>query len=177
MKRLSILVVIVMVLGVLLSACGGGAASDPAGVVKDMMQAVTNKQFDKVADFACAAQKDQIKNAFNPAGALGAAGIDVNKMLDAMTISFSNADITKVSESGDKATVQVKGTLSIKVDREKFKSFLADVMKAQGQTVSDDMLNTVLDQAASQFEKGQDINSQVDVVKENGKWLVCSTLQ
>ena len=177
MKRLSVLVAIVMVLGVLLSACGGGAASDPAGVVKDMMSAVTNKQFDKIADFACAAQKDQIKNSLDPASQVGAAGIDVNKMLDAMTISFSNADITKVSESGDKATVQVKGTLSIKVDREKFKSFLADVMKAQGQTVSDDMLNTVLDQAASQFEKGQDINSQVDVVKENGKWLVCSTLQ
>jgi hypothetical protein len=177
MKRLSVLVVAILVLSALLSACGGGAASDPAGVVKDMMQAVTNKQFDKIADFACAAQKDQIKNALDPASQLGATGIDVNKMLDAMTISFSNADISKVSESGDKATVQVKGKLAIKVDREKFKSFLADVMKAQGQTLSDDMLNTVLDQAASQFENGQDINSQVDMVRENGKWLVCSTLQ
>ncbi len=177
MKRLSVFVVALLVLSALLSACGGGAASDPTGVVKDMMQAVTNKQFDKIADFACAAQKDNIKNALDPASQMGAAGIDVNKMLDAMTISFSNAEYNKVSESGDKATVQVKGTLTIKMDREKFKSFLSDMMKAQGQTLSDDMLNTVLDQAASQFEKGQAINSQVDVVRENGKWLVCSTLQ
>ncbi len=177
MKRLSVVMIVVIVLSVLLTACGGGAANDPVGVVKDMMQAITSKQFDKAADFACAAQKDQIKNAFNPAGALASAGIDASKILDAMTFSFTNPDITKVSESGDKATVQVKGKLAIKVDREKFKPVMKDLLKAQGQDVSDDQLNQFMDLALGQMESGQDINSQVEVVKENGKWLVCSSLQ
>jgi hypothetical protein len=177
MKRLSVVMIVVVVLSVLLTACGGGAANDPVSVVKDMMQAITDKKFDKLADLACAAQKDKIKDALNPAGALAGTGIDVNKMLDAMTFTFSNPDISKVSESGDKATVQVKGKMTIKLDREKFKPILKDILKAQGQDVSDDQLDQFMGLAAGQIESGQDIDNKVEVVKENGKWLVCSSLE
>ncbi len=173
MKRLSVFVVAILVLSALLSACGGGAASDPAGVVKDMMQAVTQKDLNKVADFACAAQKDQIKNAFNPAGAFNVPGMDVQKVLDAMTIGFSNAEYNKVSESGDKASVQVKGKMTITIDKEKFKGIFAAVLKAQGQDATDQMVSGLIDQFATQFEQGQDVNNTVNLVKENGKWVVC----
>ncbi len=177
MKRLSVIMVVIIVMSALLTACGGGGASgsDPVGVVKSAMQAVVDKKFDQLAGMTCAAQKDKVTQAFNPAGALGAAGVDVNKILDAMTISFQNPEYTKVSEDADKAVVQMKGKLSIKFDKDKLKAVMKDVMKAQGQDVSDDQLNSILDMMASQMEQGQDMDQKVDVVKENGKWVFCPT--
>ena len=118
MKRLSVVMVMIFVLSALLTACGGGggaAANDPVGAVKAAMQAVVDKNFDQLAEMTCAAQKDKVKQTFNPAGALGAAGVDAAKILDAMTITMQNAEYTKVSEEGDKAVVQMKGNLSHKI--------------------------------------------------------------
>jgi hypothetical protein len=177
MKRLSIVLVLVFVVSTLLAACGGGgaAASDPVGVVKAAMQSVADKKFDQLAEMTCAAQKDKVKQSFNPAGALGATGVDASKILDAMTISFQNPEYTKVSEEADKAVVQMKGKLSIKFDKEKLKAVMQEVLKAQGQTLTDDQLNSGLDMLASQMEQGQDLDQKVDVVKENGKWVFCPT--
>ena len=85
MKRLSSILIALLVLSVVLTACGGGgaAAADPAGVVKSAMTAITEKNFDKLAEFVCAAQKDKVAQTFNPAGALtgGAPGVDAQKVL------------------------------------------------------------------------------------------------
>ena len=176
MKRLSVVMVMIFVLSALLTACGGGggaAANDPVGAVKAAMQAVVDKNFDQLAEMTCAAQKDKVKQTFNPAGALGAAGVDAAKILDAMTITMQNAEYTKVSEEGDKAVVQMKGTLSLKFDKEKLKVVMQEVLKAQGQDVTDEQLAAGLDMLAGQMEQGQDMDQKVDVVKENGKWVFC----
>ena len=177
MKRLSVVMVMIFVLSALLTACGGGgaAANDPVGAVKAAMQAVVDKNFDQLAEMTCAAQKDKVKQTFNPAGAMGAAGVDAAKILDAMTITMQNAEYTKVSEEGDKAVVQMKGTLSLKFDKEKLKVVMQEVLKAQGQDVTDEQLAAGLDMLASQMEQGQDMDQKVDVVKENGKWVFCPT--
>jgi hypothetical protein len=83
--------IVIIVLSALLAACGGGAASsDPAGVVKSAMTAITEKNFSKMSEFVCAAQKDKASQMFNPAGALASAGVDTQKILDAMTIKLEN---------------------------------------------------------------------------------------
>lgn len=176
MKRLSIVMIVVMVMGVLLAACGGGAtASDPTAVVKEAMQAVADKKFDKLAEMTCAAKKADVENIFNPAGALAGAGIDAQKVLDAMTITIQDAEYTKVSETGDKAEVQMKGKMNIKLDKEKFKVVMMDILKAQGQELPADQIDPILDMAVSQVEQTQDVDNKIDVVKENGKWVICPT--
>jgi hypothetical protein len=166
--------IIVIALSALLTACGGGgAASDPTAVVKEAMQAVANKQFDKLAEFTCAAKKADIENIFNPAGALAGAGIDAQKVLDAMTISIQDAEYTKVSEEADKAVVQMKAKMNIKVDKEKFKVVLMDIAKAQGQELPADQIDAILEMAAGQLEQTQDVDNEIDVIKENGKWVMC----
>lgn len=176
MKRLSWLLVVLMVAAVVSAACGGGGSgSDPVGVVKDLMNAVQSKNFDAVGNYACAAVKDQITQTFNPAGSLAGTGVDTKKMLDAMTITMTDMTYTKTNETADKATVQVKGKVSIKMDREKFKAFLTDMIKSQasGVTPTDDMINSALDSAMAQFENAQDVDNTMNLIKENGKWVVC----
>jgi hypothetical protein len=178
MKRLSLVLVMVFVLSALLTACGGGggaATGDPVAVVKAAMQAVVDKNFDQLAAVTCAAQKGTIAQGFNPAGALGATGVDATKILDAMTISMQNPEYTKVSEDGDKAVVQMKGTLSIKFDKDKLKPIMQDVLKAQGQELSDADLEAGLSMIAGQMEQGQALDQKVNVVKENGQWTFCPT--
>jgi len=175
MKRLSVVLIAVIVMSALLSACGGSgtAAADPASAMKDAMQAVVDKNFDKLAELTCTAKRDQVKDTFNPATALGATGVDTAKILDAMTISLKDPTYTKVSEEGDKAVVQFKGTMSMKFDLEKFKVIMKEVLSAQGQTVTDAELDAGLAMIAGQLEQGQAVDQKIDMVKENGKWLMC----
>ena len=174
MKRISVLITVLIVMGVLLTACGGGSSgADPVGAVKDLMQAVQDKKFDTLGNLVCAAQKDALTKTFDPSASLGGTGIDVKAMLDAMTISTSGVEYTKKSESGDNAVVAIKGNMTVKIDRAKFKPILQQILKAQGQDVSDEQLNQFMDLAAGQFESGQDLSQDMVVVKENGKWVVC----
>ena len=174
MKRLSVVLIAVIVMSALLSACGGGAAAaDPTSALKDAMQAVVDKNFDKLAELTCAAKRDQVKDTFNPATALGATGVDSAKILDAMTISLKDPTYTKVSEEGDKAVVQFKGAMSMKFDMTKFRAIMKDVLAAQGQTVTDAELDAGLAAISGQLEQGQALDQKIDMVKEGGKWLMC----
>jgi len=53
MKRLPLLVVMLVTLGLLLSACGGGgaAAADPVSVVQTVMQLTADKKLDQLTEF------------------------------------------------------------------------------------------------------------------------------
>jgi hypothetical protein len=175
MKRLSVVLIAVIVMSALLSACGGGgaAAADPTSALKDAMQAVVDKNFDKLAELTCAAKRAEVKDTFNPATALGATGVDSAKILDAMTIALKDPTYSKVSEEGDKAVVQFKGTMAMKFDMAKFKVIMKEVLSAQGQTVTDAELDAGLAMIAGQLEQGQELDQKIDMVKEGGKWLMC----
>lgn len=170
---------VVLILSGLLAACGG-AANDPVGVTKDAMQAMMDKDFNKLGELTCAAKKANVQNLINPAGALGSAGIDPNNMLNALTIRLTNAEFTKVSESGDKAVVQVKGTLSIKLDKEKAKAIMMEGAKAansQGQFGTPPaLMDPIIDALAVLIEQDRKFDNKIDVVKEGGRWKVCGSL-
>ncbi|MBP7687807.1 MAG: hypothetical protein KA765_07870 [Thermoflexales bacterium] len=177
MKRLNSLLAVLFVLSVVLTACGGGAAaSDPTAAVKSAMDAVVNKQFDKLVEYSCAAKKDEVAGQLNPAAQLANAGMDeatTKQLLDSMNITLTGAEFTKVSETGDKAQVQMKGTLTMKFDREKLKAVVTTLLKSQGMDATDEIVNQALDQVSGQLEQGQAIDNKVDLVKENGKWVIC----
>ena len=178
MKRIAAVTIVVIVLSALLTACGGAASGgDPASTVKAAMDAVTSKQFDKMNDLACAAKKDAVSGQFNPAAALTGQGIakeDAQKLLDAMTISFENAEFGAPTINGDSASLPMKGKLSMKFDKTKLKDFIKSAMAAQGlANATDDQINQALDMVSTQLEQGQDISTTVDLVKENGKWVIC----
>ncbi len=178
MKRLSVVIVVVIVLSALLTACGGAASGgDPLSTIKAAMSAVTSKQFDKMNDLACAAKKDAVTGQFNPAAALTGQGMtteDAQKLLDSMSISFDNAEYGTPTINGDSASLPMKGKLSIKFDKDKLKPVIKSMMTAQGlANATDEQINQALDLVAGQLEQGQNIDTTVDLVKENGKWVIC----
>ena len=165
MKRLSVIVAVILIFSTVLAACGG-APADPVCAVQGMFQALTNKQMDQVPNFVCAAQRDAVVAQFNPAGSLGT-GVDPKAALDAMTIALKDATYTKTSETGDKAVVHMKGTMTIAFDQAKMTALL----KATGQ--DDATISQSLGFVAAMFAAGLPIDNDVNLIKENGKWVVC----
>jgi hypothetical protein len=160
---------------ILVAACGGGTSGDPTATVKDFVSLVEQKQFDKVADIACAAQKADVAQKFNIGDQLAGSlqGVDAKTITDAMTIKFDNLAVKETSKAADKATVQLTGDLKLSVDKAKMTDIVKKVLEAQGTPTDDATVTMMLDSMVGAFEQGEPIDSSVDLVVENGKWVIC----
>ena len=161
-----------VMLGLSVVACGGGGGGDPTDPVKSVISAIEAKQFDKVADFACAAKKDEVKAQFNfgeqLAGSLSdVPGVKADDIAAAMTFKFENVTYKEASHDGDKATVAMTGTMKMSIDKVK----VADVLRAAGGDAT--MVDTLTAGLDAVSGEGIPMDSTVEVVKENGKWLIC----
>jgi hypothetical protein len=173
--RLAFLAVIVVVL----AACSGagGPTSDPAGSVKAAFDAAASGGLAKLDDFACAAQKGKLAEAFggaSGAGPLESAGVNMTDMLNAMTVKFDNVTTKESSRTDTNATVHVTGNMTITVDPVKFKPILKAMMAAQGAPVDDATIDAAMTAMSSTLSKSQPLDQDVKVVNEGGKWLICA---
>jgi hypothetical protein len=172
MRRLLVLAALV----VSLAACGGssgggnvagGPAGDPVGAVNNFINAIKAKSLDKLGPLTCAAKRYEI---------IGSMSVNTSAdMLDAMNFDFQDLKVEQTSVSGDAAKVHVAGKLVLTLDPTKGKEAVRKALQAaapSGTQVTDDQVNQMMTLFAS--GKPADISSDVDVVKENGGWVVCS---
>lgn len=167
-----------VVLALTFGACGGGpggAANDPTGAVSGALAAAQSGGLGKLADFACAAHKDDIMGALGGGnmGALTAAGVKPEDIFGAMTVSFANVTTKEVSKTDTAAKVHVTGDMSIKIDPEKFKTVAKAMFTAQGLPADDATIDAMVSGMANSLSSTQKIDSDINVVNEGGKWLLC----
>jgi hypothetical protein len=165
-------------LAISLGACGGGpggaAANDPSGVVSAALAAAQSGGIGKLADFACAAHKNDIMGAFGgDAGSLTAAGLKAEDVFGAMSMSVANVTTKEVSKTDTTAIVHVTGDMTINVDKEKFKAVAKTLLAAQGLPADDATIDAMVSAMATSLSKTQKLDEDVKVVNEGGKWLVC----
>jgi hypothetical protein len=155
---------------------GGAAAGTPEAAVQNVLDALREERFSDIGPMVCSAKRDQILRQIDIATALAssAPGIDPQEILDAMTMAFDDLQVTRLSEAGDKALVSVKGKLTIAIDEAKARDLVRAMLTATGKTPTDEQVDRFLPILTAQLEKGQPIDSQVEVVREGGAWLVCS---
>jgi hypothetical protein len=166
------------VLVALLAGCGSssGPGSDPVGTVKGLMDAVQAGQWDKLPDYACAAQKDEITSQFENLGsAAGSAlgGLGLSDIGDALKISYANLEVKEKSRDGDTAVVTVSGKIKMDFNKDKLKELVKKAAAAQGQAITDEQIDMALGMLSGLGGMEQDMNQDMTVVNEGGKWLVC----
>lgn len=177
MRRSLVLVALV----VALAGCGGGSSSggggnvpegpsgDPVAAVNGFVNAIKAKAFDKLDKLVCAAKKDDI------IGGLTGNSPDAQALLAAMTFDVKDLKVEQKSVSGDTAVVHVSGTLTTTVDPDKGKDAVRQMFGASlpsGAQVTDDQVNQMI----AALNQERPIDTDVDVTKENGGWVVCSDL-
>ncbi len=166
------------VLAMAIGACSGTPAANtdnPAGTVSAAFAAAQSGGITKLSEFACAAHKNDIAEAFGGAdlSGLSALGIKPEDITGAMAITFENVTTKEVTKSDTAATVHVTGDTKITIDKDKFKALMKTVMAAQGQPVDDATLDTMIGAMSTQLSQTQKLDEDVNVVKEDGKWLLC----
>jgi hypothetical protein len=166
------------------AACGGGggggpSGNDPASTVKDLMATVTAGNYDKIADYACAAKKDEITKQFDPGALLGggsgaeALGLTAADFKEMVKFSVNGLEVREKSRDASKAVVAMTGKMKITIDKEKFKGFMKKALEAAGQPADEATLNLAMGMVDSLAGQEQDISSDVSLVNEGGRWLVC----
>lgn len=175
MKKL-LFVSIVVVLT--LAACGGGGGSEkPGEVVKKVVNAMTTMDFEGASEFVCADKKTEFQGSLTEGFAdLEQMGLDPNELLDAFKIGLKDMKYETQSEDGDKAVVKVTGSLSLDFDTEKLKSFFKQAAEAAGQPVSDEEVDLVVNMFSALGGQEMPVDGDVDLVKEDGEWMVCDDL-
>lgn len=159
-----------------LAACGGAApGSDPVGTVNAAFGAAESGGLAALTPFACAASKDNITGLFGGGGVeeMTAAGIDPNELFAAMKIDFQDVKATEKSRDGSTAVVQVNGKMAVQMDQAKFREVMKKVLEAQGQAIPDAQLDQMLTAMSGSLTTAQDIDEEVNLVNEGGKWLIC----
>ena len=166
------------VLVVVSVACSGTPAANtdnPAGTVSAAFTTVQSGGITKLADFACAAHKNDIAEAFGGAdmSGLAALGIKPEDITGAMAMSFENVTTKEVAKTDTEATVHVTADMKLTIDKDKFKTLMKTVMTAQGAPADDATLDTMIGAMSSQLSKTTKVDEDMKVVKEDGKWLLC----
>lgn len=170
------------VIAATVAACGGGggggpSGSDPTATVRDMMATVTAGNYDKIADYACAAQKDEITQQFDPSGLLGgdagSLGLTAADLKQVIKFTVSGLDVKEKSKDATTAVVSMTGKMKITIDKEKFKELMKKTLEAAGQPADDATLNLAMGMFDSLAGEEQDISSDVSLLNEGGKWLIC----
>lgn len=170
---------VVAVLVLVLVGCGGsnsggggavpnGPAGDPVGAVNGFISALKAKAYDNLGKLVCAAKQDDILGSVTGPGANRA-------LFDAMTFDIKDLKVEQKSATGDSAVVHVSGTISTTIDPAKGRDVVRQLFGASmpsGAQVTDQQV----DQFITSMNTRRPIDSDVDVVKENGGWVVCSDL-
>lgn len=176
-KRMLQSAAISVVVAVALVGCGGAPAAnanEPAGTVKAAFDAAQAGGIGKLADFACAKSKGDIESMFGGgASQLGALGVDPNDLFDAMKIEFKDVQTTEKSRSGTSAVVHVTGSTTVTIDPAKMRELMKTMLAAQGQPVDDATLDIAMNAMGSQLSQTQAVDEDINLVQENGKWVLC----
>jgi hypothetical protein len=128
-----------------------------------------------VSTFVCAQYAEQVAGTFDLAAQMGEMpGVDMAALINGLIFTADPRTATLVSNDGATAVVDLQATLSMSLDEAIAREFVKQLLEAQGQEASDAVIDAVLPQLMSEFE-GQttDLTEQVDLVFENGVWLVC----
>lgn len=156
------------------------SADDPVATVNTLLDTIIAKDFTGLGPLVCESKRDELLANFDLSQGMGEGmppGVDLQALIDSLILATPDRVVTLVSNDGAVALVDVTATMTISMEEEGAKAFIAQVLEGQGMEVTDEMIAMLLPQLMAEFESGQDMSQEgVEVILENGVWVVCEDL-
>jgi hypothetical protein len=166
-----------LTIAAVLSGLPTAAQDSPEGVVNELLDAIAAKDFDRVGDLACAAERASVVSQFDVATQFSdIPGLDGEAFLEAFEFGVEDRSVTLLSEEGDEASVEVSATLTMAMDPEAARPFIVTILESAGVEVTDEMVEQGLATFMSGTEEGQELDATVRVIREDGAWLICDDM-
>jgi len=166
---------LVLALGACSSTPAGGT-NDPSSTVQTALTAMSTGGIGKVADFVCAAKKNDLLSAFGQSSGTEVftqAGIKPEELFAAMSMSVANVVVKETAKTDTTATVHVTGDQTITLDKDKMRAIMKTILTSQGKPADDTTLDAVMTAMAGQMTQAQKLDEDLHLVNEGGKWLIC----
>lgn len=158
------------------------AQDGPEAPVQGLISAFDEGRFADATSYFCADLKDQALGGLGQLDALSSMdmGLDFNALLGVIDISVDGLEVSVLDQTADTASVGVKATVSAGIDEDGLVAFLAPMMSTEDAPIDEftvrAMLPMILPEMEAQLANSVDIDETVDVVLEDGSWLLCSDL-
>lgn len=153
------------------------AADSPEGAVNAVLDLLVAKEFDQMGPLVCEERREEILESLDLAQSMGGDGVDAQPLVDAMTLSIEGRSVSTLSEEGDEASVELLGTLVVTFDEAAAREWVRAALEATGQPTDDASVDQYLRTLVDAFSSGVPIDTQADVVRVDGEWLLCDDFQ
>jgi hypothetical protein len=153
------------------------SVSDPAEVVETVFEAVGAMDVEPAIALFCSEKAAGMAGTIESGlGEIAAMGLDPDELAQAVKLDLQDMSYQEINRDGDTAVVHIEGSMRFEFDPDVLKDVIRAVAEANGQTLSDQELDFVLTLLSAVAEQGTPLDADVQLVKENGQWVVCDDL-
>jgi hypothetical protein len=146
------------------------------GVARTALEKLAARDVAGLRAMACAGAEAGVLDQLGLPGDLSGEllpGVDMNAILDAVTLDTAALILQNEVVTGETATVDVRGDIRISFDAERVKPLVKSLLEAQGNPLTDEQLDALLvtlGRAAQELP----VDQTVGLVREGGAWKLCS---
>lgn len=162
-KRGSWLVALTTALALVLPATPLLAAPSPEAAVNELFARVAANDLGDLDDLVCAERVQSVEESFGELAAFG-------------RLTFSDLQVSLVSQEGDTALVRAQGTMRIEIDEAALRELVRQMIAAGGEEPTEEQVDSMVDFMRSSMSGEQPIDEEIRVILEGGEWLVCDEL-
>lgn len=162
-KRGPWLVALATALSLLLPATPLLAASSPEAAVNELFARVAANELGDLDDLVCAERIQSVQESFGELAAFG-------------RLTFSDLQVSLVSQEGDTAVVRAQGAMRIEIDEAALRDLVRQMIAAGGEEPTEEQVDSMVDFMRSSMTGEQPLDEEIRVVREGGEWLVCDDL-
>jgi PBP1b-binding outer membrane lipoprotein LpoB len=152
--------------------------ADPVDVARSVLEAATQFDVTQVSDRVCTAMRSDVEQQITDGlSQLEALGLTEEQVKQVMTVNLDDLTFTEASQQTDSAVVDVAGNISVNFNQDELTQVLTTAAEASGQQVSQQQIDSLISMIVSATEQPVPVDTQIDMVKEDGQWRVCSNLE
>lgn len=137
-----------------------------------LLDAIESQAFDQVGQYVCEEYREEAVAQFDMSAIFGGSP-ETASIMDAITFSVVDPVTSIVSQDETSAVVQVTAQIEVSIDPEAAREWVKTLLESMGMEATDEIVDMYLPELMGGFSEPTSMDELVDVVLENGVWLVC----